>query len=108
MRTLTDTVTYEAPRARRIAGGWILGAALLAGLAGCGGSQGGVGEEATTTIDTATLSSDDAIADAAAAEHGAPGEHERRRFVLTGAHATHAAVNALRARGFEDVEAAAR
>lgn len=108
MRTLNDPVAYDTPRARCAPGGWVLLAALLTSLAGCGGSHSGGDEQPITTIDTSALPSDDAIADAAAAEHGAPGENERQRFLLTGARATDATVNALRARGFEDVEAAAR
>ena len=48
----------------------------LAALASCGGTSEGA-PTSTAVIDTTSLPTDNAIAQAAAAEHGAPGENEQ-------------------------------
>jgi hypothetical protein len=108
MHALNDLVPRRFRSEIGLPSGLVLLGALLVGLGGCGGVSNNRSGEAVATIDTSALLSDDAIADAAAAEHGAPGENEHPRLVLTGNRATDDAINALRLRGFEDVEAAAR
>jgi len=79
----------------------------LAALVGCGGA----GEGATTStavIDTSSLPTDDAITQAVAAEHGAPGESEQIHYVLVGGNVSEGLVAALHERGFAHVSVGAR
>jgi hypothetical protein len=98
-----DLTRSRELRSSRTAVGLLLCAALLAGVGACGGSDSVVASEADARIDTAALSDADAVAQAVASEHGAPGENEPRPIVLSGRDATTAMVSALRARGFENV-----
>lgn len=80
----------------------LFASAGLAALVGCGGT----GEDAPTStavIDTSSLATYDAIAQAVAAEHGAPGENEQLQYVLVGENATPDLVTALHERGFSGV-----
>lgn len=79
----------------------------LVALVGCGGG----GESDPTSpvsIDTSPLRTQDDVAQAAAAEHGAPGENEKVRYVLVGENASEGLVELLRERGFADVGVGAR
>jgi len=74
----------------------------LAAMVGCGGG----GESDPTSpvsIDTSPLRTQDDVVQAAAAEHGAPGENEKPRYVLVGENASEELVSMLRERGFADV-----
>jgi len=79
----------------------------LAALAGCGGTGEGA-PKSTVVLDTSSLPTDDAIAQAAAAEHGAPGENEQIQYVLVGDNVSEGLVAALRGRGFANVSVGAR
>lgn len=79
----------------------------LAALAGCGGTGEGASGP-TVVIDTSFLSTHDAIAQAVAAEHGAPGENEQFQYVLVGDNVSDGLVAALHERGFADVSVGAR
>ena len=79
----------------------------LAPVVGCGGTEEG-SQMSTGVIDTSSLSTDDAIAQAAAAEHGAPGENEQIQYVLVGDNVSEGLVAALHERGFANVGAGAR
>jgi hypothetical protein len=79
----------------------------LAALAGCRGK----GEDAPMSIvviDTSTVPTYDAIAQAAAAEHGAPGENEQFQYVLVGENAPDGLVAALHEHGFANVSVGGR
>jgi hypothetical protein len=83
---------------------------VLAGLAplvGCGGTDEG-SQMSTVVIDTSSLSTDDAIAQAAAAEHGAPGENEQIQHALVGDNVSEGVVAALHERGFANISVGAR
>lgn len=79
----------------------------LAALAGCG-ETGESAPESTAVIDTTSLPTDDAIAQVAAAEHGAPGENEQIHYVLVGENASADLVESLHERGFANVSVGAR
>jgi len=79
----------------------------LAPLVGCGGTDEG-SETSTVVIDTASLPTDDAIAQALSAEHGAPGESELLQYVLVGDNVSEGLVAALHERGFANVSVGAR
>ena len=91
------------------AGRFIGSAALCSLLGGCG-----AGDDTDSTrdvvLDASRYTSLDAIAAAAAQEHGAPGENEPVRYWLRGAGDPEAAElkNRLVERGFVDVRVAAR
>jgi hypothetical protein len=76
-------------------------------LVGCGGSSESDPVQ-TVSIDTSALRTDEDVAQAAAAEHGAPGESEKLRYVLVGESATDDLVKLLRERGFADVSVGGR
>jgi hypothetical protein len=59
-------------------------------------------------IDTSSLPTDDAIAQAAAADHGAPGENEQIQYVLIGDDVSDGLVAALHERGFANVSVGSR
>jgi hypothetical protein len=83
---------------------------VLAGLAplvSCGGTDEGT-PRSTVVIDTSSLPTDDAIAQAAAAEHGAPGENEQIQYVLVGDNVSEGLVATLHERGFANVSVGAR
>jgi len=103
-----DTLNISTSRTPRLA--LVAGAAFLIGaaIAGCGGSESQGDGDIAVSVDTSAMSGSDGIADAVAAEHGAPGENEPRRIVLTGSNATLETVNTLKARGFTDVQLGAR
>lgn len=79
----------------------------VAALAGCGGTDEGT-PKSTVVIDTASLPTDDSIAQALSAEHGAPGESELLQYVLVGDNVSEGLVAALHERGFANVSAGAR
>jgi len=79
----------------------------LAPLVGCGGTDED-SEMSTVVIETASLPTDDAIAQALSAEHGAPGESEPLQYVLVGGNVSEGLVAALHERGFANVGAGAR
>ena len=62
----------------------------------------------TVVIDTSSLSTYDAIAQAVAAEHGAPGENEQIQYVLAGDDASDGLVVVLHELGFANVSVGAR
>jgi len=79
----------------------------LAALVGCGGTNEGT-PTSTAVIDTSSLPTDDAIAQAVAAEHGAPGENEQIQYVLVGENASADSVAPLHERGFANVSVGGR
>jgi len=79
----------------------------LAALVGCGGTTEGT-PMSTAVIDTSSLPTDDAIAQAVAAEHGAPGENEQIQYVLIGENASADLVESLHERGFASVSVGGR
>jgi hypothetical protein len=76
-------------------------------LVSCGGTSEGA-PASTVVIDTSSLPTYDAIAQAAAAEHGAPGESEQLQYVLVGDNVSEGLVAALHERGFANVSVGAR
>jgi len=83
---------------------------VLAGLAplvSCGGTDEGF-QTSTVVIDTSSLPTDEAIVQAVAAEHGAPGENEQIHYVLVGGNAAASLVASLRERGFANVSVGVR
>ena len=81
--------------------------ASLATLVGCGGTGEGA-PTSTAVIDISSLPTDDAIAQALAAERGAPGENEQIQHVLVGDNVSEGLVAALHERGFVNVSVGAR
>jgi hypothetical protein len=81
---------------------------VLIALLGCGGSSNESDPVRTVSIDTTALRTHEDVAQAAAAEHGAPGENEQLSFRLVGDKATEDLVKLLRDRGFADVSVGAR
>lgn len=79
----------------------------LAPLVSCGGTGEGA-PRSTVVIDTSSLPTEDAIAQAVAAEHGAPGENEQIQYVLVGESASADLVESLRKRGFASVSVGGR
>jgi len=106
MRTMT-TAPHKEMFMARIGCTTLFVLAGLAALAACGGTN-DVAPTWTTVIDTSSLRTDDAIAQAAAAEHGAPGDNEQIQYVLVGENASANTVASLHERGFANVSVGSR
>ena len=107
MCTMTATLSKELSMTRITVLCTLSVLAGLAALVGCGGTGEGAARS-TVVIDTSSLPSDDAIAQAAAAEHGAPGENEQVQYVLVGENASANLVESLHERGFPSVSVGGR